>query len=108
MVSKPTCSLIQACHVHTIENVTFFEYGLIGLNLLGRSFLNNMVINLTITMTGTYLNYHGIVLYYSSLQSGNFDNYSIACTLNTVSICGYGSKHLLYHINHIFEITCGQ
>ena len=86
---------LDTCFSCIIENVTFFEYGLMGQNLLGRSFLSNMFIDLTITMTGTYLNYHGIALYYSSLQSsGNLENYSIACTLNAVSICGYGSKHL--------------
>ena len=86
--------LLDTCFSCIVENVTFFEYGLIGQNLLGRSSLSNMVIDLTITVTGTYLNYHGIALYYSSLQSRNLENYSIACMLNAVSIYGYGSKHL--------------
>ena len=84
---------IGFCWSCTIENVTFLEYGLTGHNIYGRSVLNNIVIDLTITSTSTYLNYHGIKLAYSRLPRRSLDS-SMVCILNGVSVSGHGGKYL--------------
>jgi len=80
---------LHFCWSCTIENVTFLKYGLIGLNICGISLFKNVVINLTIESTSTYMNYHGIMLAYHSSPSLSFDS---VCTFSGVSISGHVNK----------------
>ena len=84
---------IGYCWSCTVENVTFLEYGLMGLNIYGGSVLNNVVFNLTITSSRTYLDYHALVLAYKKLPDGNNED-SMVCTLKGVYISGHGNKYL--------------
>ena len=58
---------LTGCISCTIENVTLIGYGLLGDNLIGRSYLSNIVINLTKSSNREIKCYdgQGIILYYS-------------------------------------------
>ena len=58
---------LTECFSCTIENVSLIEYGLLGGNLIGRSYLNNIIINLTKSSNRENECYaqQGISLYYS-------------------------------------------
>ena len=92
--------MLVSCLSFIIENVTFFEYGLLSYNLIGNSYLKNVVVNLTIVNPTSYVHHHGITLEYDSISNNSNNNYSI--TIIAVSITGCGNKYL-YDDHHHME-----
>ena len=56
---------LATCISCNIENVTLLGYGLLGSNLIGRSYLNNIIVNVTRSNTAEWCHdYQGITLHY--------------------------------------------
>ena len=58
--------MLTECWSCKVMNVTFLEYGLIAYNLLGKSWLSNIVIDLTNARSNAYLHNHRIFLTYKN------------------------------------------
>ena len=84
--------VLHLCWSCTVDNVTFFQYGLMGHNVYGWPFLSNVVIKLIESNSSLYLNYHGLLLTYSTLSGKNQSR--IACILNEVFVSGHNNKYL--------------
>ena len=76
--------MLTECWSCKVRNVTFLQYGLIAYNLLGRSWLSNIAINLTNTRSNTFLHYHGIFLTFKDLSDISYSHHLIV--LNLISV----------------------
>ena len=69
--------MLTECWSCEVRNVTFFQYGLVVHNLLGNSWLCNIIIDLTIKRSYTYLHFHGIILTTKNLSDISYNHHSI-------------------------------
>ena len=89
------------CYSCIIENVAFSKYGLTGEDMIGKSVLNNIFVNLSLTDNLQSLvsptNQHAISLNYFDLPSSRNSSAKSYYTIiiNNITITGHGSKCLL-------------
>ena len=87
-----TCNIILSnCSSCNMVNVTLLHYGICGVNLSGKSYLSNIV------MDFTFLYYDGIYLYY------NGDSQTYHHTVILDGILMYGNEHCTSKVAHKFK-----
>ena len=89
---RETNLLLNYCWSCRINEVVFLKYGMIGINMIGDSHLNNISINLTVSNSASYLRYQGISLEYTNLSLSNHKRFNIK--IREASITGHGNKCL--------------
>ena len=92
--------MLTECWSCKVRNITFLQYGLVAHNLLGRSWLSNIVINLTNTRSNTFLHYHGISLTFKNLSDISYSYHLIV--LNAISV--YSQDGDFQHIPYIDSV----
>ena len=98
-----------SCDLCTVDGITFLEYGIMGMNLIGRSFLTNITIIFTQKYDSELCS--GILLIYHDRNNHSWDN--LAVIIN-VKVSGNGGKGIEIqstenqHAAAIIEITNSQ
>ena len=86
--------VLSLCFTCQVENISFIGYGLMAYNLIGKSSLNNIIIDLSVKNSNSYLRYQGLLLHYDSLPNSREDHYTTI--INEVFFtCHYSKCHCL-------------
>ena len=78
--------MLKNCLSCKVRNITFLNYGFCGVNLVGKSYLSNIVMNLTLHC------YRGIYLYYEDYLQTVYYN---ECTVIMDKILMYGERNFI-------------
>jgi len=94
---------LHTCYSCNFYNITFLEYGFIANNLIGKSLLKNIKINVsTIMQNSNFLKYL-VLLEYRKMYQRNFTDISVV-EINDMLIIGNGMGGIQTAIFHNYEV----
>ena len=91
--------LIDLCYSYTTENVVFINLGLKGINLIGNSYLTEIVIKLHVAEQNFIVFCHGITLYYWDKPA--YKGHKHLLTMNQINIVRKDAGSKCYNTNPV-------